>query len=76
MTTIHVQWIGDNALLPQSEFERPVELAQRYEKITVQRQEDDVPTLDIMRLVEQSGTFDFWRQEEEDIYSIEGGAPV
>jgi hypothetical protein len=75
MTTIHVQWIGDNALLPQSEFERPVELAQRYEKITVQRQEDDVPTLDVMRLAEQSGAFDFW-QEEEDIYSIEGGAPV
>ena len=34
MTTIHVQWIGDKALLPQSELERLVELAQRYEEIT------------------------------------------
>jgi hypothetical protein len=53
MTTMHVQCIGDKALLPQSEFERLVELAQRYEEITVQMQEDDVPTLDIMRLAEQ-----------------------
>jgi len=76
MTTIHVQCIGDKALLPQSEFERLVELAQRYEEITVQMQEDDVPTLGIMRLAEQSGAFDFWQEEGEDIYSIEDGEPV
>ena len=70
MTTIHVQCIGDKALLPQSEFERLVELAQRYEEITVQMQEDDVPTLGIMRLAEQSGAFDFWQEEGEDIYSF------
>jgi hypothetical protein len=34
MTTIHLQCIGDKALLPQSEFERLVELAQRDEEIT------------------------------------------
>ncbi len=76
MTTIHVQCIGDKALLPQSEFERLVELAQRYEEITVQMQEDDVPTLGIMRLAEQSGAFDFWQEEGEDIYSIDDGEPV
>ena len=76
MTTIHVQCIGDKALLPQSEFERLVELAQRYEQITVQMQEDDVPTLGIMRLAEQSGAFDFWQEEGEDIYSIEDGEPM
>jgi hypothetical protein len=76
MTTIHVQWVGDKALLPQSEFERLVELAQRYEEITVEMQEDDVATLDIMRLAEQSGAFDFWQEEGEDIYSIEDGEPV
>jgi hypothetical protein len=62
--------------LPQSEFERLVDLAQRYEEITVQMQEDDVPTLGIMRLAEQSGAFDFWQEEGEDIYSIEDGEPV
>ena len=76
MTTIHVQCIGDKALLPQSEFERLLELAQRYEEITVQMQEDDVPTLGIMRLAEQSGAFNFWQEEGEDIYSLEDGEPV
>ena len=76
MTTIHVQCIGDKALLPQSEFERLVELAQRYEEITVQVQEDDVPTLGLMRLAEQGGAFDFWHEEGEDIYSPEDGEPV
>ena len=68
--------IGDKALLPQSAFERLMELAQRYEGITVQMQEDDVPTLGIMRLAEQSGAFDFWHEEGENIYSIEDGEPV
>ena len=76
MTTIHVQCIGDKALLPQSEFAQLVELAQRYEKITVQMQEDAVPTLGIMRLAEQSGAFDFWQEEGDDVYSIEDGEPV
>ena len=43
MITIHIQCIGDKALLLQSELEQLLELAQRSETITVQRQEDDVP---------------------------------
>ena len=69
MTTIHIQCIGDKALLLQSELEQLLELAQRSETITVQRQEDDVPTLGIMRLIEQGGAFDFWKEDGEDIYS-------
>ena len=76
MTTIHVQCIGDKALLPQSELEQLMELAQRSEAMTVQRQEDDVPTLGIMRLIEQGGAFDFWKEDGEDIYSAEDGEPV
>jgi hypothetical protein len=76
MTTIHVQRIGDKALLPQSEFERLVELARQYEEIAVQMHEDDVPTLGMMRLAEQGGAFDFWREASEDIYSAEDGEPV
>lgn len=76
MTTIHVQCIGDKALLPQSEFARLVELAQRHEEVTVQLEEDDVPTLAIMRLADQGGAFDFWREDGEDIYSLEDGEPV
>ncbi len=76
MTTIHIQCIGDKALLLQSELEQLLELAQRSETITVQRQEDDVPTLGIMRLIEQGGAFDFWKEDGEDIYSAEDGEPV
>ncbi len=76
MTTIHVQHIGDKALLPQSEFERLIELARQYDEIVVQTHEDDVPTPGIMRLAEQGGAFDFWREAGEDIYSAEDGEQV
>jgi hypothetical protein len=76
MTTIHVQRIDDNALLPQREFERLVELARQCEEIALQTQNDDMPTLGIMRLVEQSGAFDFWMEDGEDIYSAGDGEPV
>ena len=69
MATIHIQCIGEKVLVPQSELELLVKLAQRYEDITVQRQEDDVTTEDLMRLSEESGAFDFWNEEGEDIYS-------
>ncbi|MBM4050751.1 MAG: hypothetical protein FJ279_37115 [Planctomycetes bacterium] len=76
MTTIHVQRIGDTALLPQSEFEQLLRLARRCEQISLQMREDDVPTLALMRLAEQSGAFDFWKDDGEDIYSREDGEAV
>lgn len=76
MTTIHVQRVGDKALLPQSEFEKLVELVRQHEEIAVQIHEDDVPTLGIMRLVEEGGAFDFWMEAGEDIYAVEDGEPV
>ena len=76
MATIHVQCIGDKVLLPQSDLDRLVELAQRSEAITVLQREDDMPTLGIMRLIEQGGAFDFWKEEGEDIYSAADGEAV
>jgi len=76
MTTVHAQVVGDTALLPKAEFERLVELARQSEEIELQLLEDDLPTRSIMRLAEQSGAFDFWREEGEDIYSAEDGEPV
>jgi hypothetical protein len=76
MTTIHVQLIGDKALLLHSELERLVALAQQSEEIKVQIHEDDVSTLSLMRLAEQSGAFDFWKEEGEDIYTAEDGEPI
>ncbi|PTL35824.1 hypothetical protein CLG94_08705 [Candidatus Methylomirabilis limnetica] len=76
MTTIHVQHIGDKAVLPQQELNRLIELARRWEEIMVQTPDDDVPTVDIMRLVEQGRAFDFWKEEGEEIYSAGDGEPV
>ena len=76
MTTIHVQHIGDKALLPQSELEQLVDLARLHEGIAVQIEADDVPTLAMMRLAEQGGAFDFWREEGEDVYSQSDGEPL
>lgn len=76
MTTIHVQRIGDKALLPHSEFERLVALARQCEEIALQTHEDDVPAVGMMRLAEQGGAFDFWLEEGEDIYFLEDGEPA
>ncbi len=76
MTVIHAQLFDKGALLPRSEFERLVELARKSEEIEVRLQEDDTPTQSIMRLAEQGGAFDFWREEGEDIYSAEDGEPI
>ena len=76
MATIHTQLIGDQAVLPLSELERLVELARRSEAVDLQWHEDDVPTQAMMRLAEQGGAFDFWKQEGEDIYSAQDGEPI
>ena len=76
MTVIHAQLFDDGALLPCGEFERLVELARKSEEIEVHLQEDDTPTQSIMRLAEQGGAFDFWREEGEAIYSAEDGEPI
>ncbi len=75
MTTIHVQYIGDKALVSRSELARLIELAQYSEQVQIDQQED-LPTLRIMGLVEQGGAFDFWQEEGENIYSVEDGEPV
>ena len=76
MTTIHVQRIGDQTLLPQSEFEQLVELARQREEIAVEVQNEDMPTLAVMRLAEQGGAFDFWMDQGEDVYFAHDGEPV
>ena len=76
MTIIHAQLFDDGAMLPRSEFERLIDLARKSEEIEVQLQEDDTLTQSIMRLAEQGGAFDFWREEGENIYSAEDGEPI
>ncbi len=76
MTTIHVQSIGDKALLPRDELEQLVALVRQHHGIALEIEDDDVPTLAIMRLAEQGGAFDFWLDPAEDVYSAADGEPV
>jgi hypothetical protein len=76
MTIIHAQLFDHGALLPRDEFERLVELARKSETVEIQLQEDGTSTQNMMRLAEQGGAFAFWREEDENIYSIEDGEPI
>jgi hypothetical protein len=76
MTTIQAQMVGDNALLARSDFERLVELARRSEMIEVQVDGEELTAQDIMRLANQGGSFEFWNDRGEDIYSTEDGEPI
>jgi hypothetical protein len=76
MTTIHAQLIGTNAVLPRDELDRLLEIARRSEAIDLQVLEEDLSTIDVMRLAESGGAFDFWREEGEDIYTLDDGEPV
>jgi hypothetical protein len=76
MTRIDAQRMGNNVLIPQQDLERLVQLAQQHEEIELHVHDDDTPTYEIMRLIEQGGSFDFWMEEGEDIYSAEDGEPV
>lgn len=70
MTTVHAQLVGDHAVLPRGEFDRLLELARQSEEIDLRLNQDELPTLGIMRLAEQGGAFD-WLANEEDLYTVE-----
>jgi hypothetical protein len=76
MAVIHAQLIGDQAVLARSDLEHLVEIARQSEAIDLELHEDDVPTSAIMRLAEQGGAFDFWKDEGENIYSAQDGEPL
>lgn len=69
MTTIHAHLIGDQAIVPRQDLERLLELARRSEPVELYCGEEEVSTLAVMRLAEEGGAFDFWREEGEDIYT-------
>jgi len=70
MTTIHVQWLGDKAIVPRQELVRVVELACRTEEIDLQTSEEEGLTLGLVCLAHQGGAFN-WLAEEEDLYSLD-----
>ena len=49
--------MGDKALVPRSELERLIELAERSEPVELHVEEDE-PTLALARMAEEGGAFD------------------
>jgi hypothetical protein len=75
VTTIHTQWLGNKIIIPKEEFEQLIEIAKKREEIELQTTEL-VESGKIIDLLGKSGSFDFWKQEGEDIYSIEDGEAI
>lgn len=76
MTTIQAHLVGHMALIDRGDLDRLLELARRSEEVRLETAEDDLPTITQMRLAEQGGAFDFWKEPAEDIYSLQDGEPI
>jgi hypothetical protein len=76
MTRVHAQIIGDQAVLPRADLERLVELARKSEPVEVETSDEEFSTRDLMRLADSGGSFDFWKSDEEDIYTEADGDPL
>jgi len=75
VATIHTQWIGNKAILPKEELEQLIKIAKESEEIEL-RQTELIQTKEIVELLEKSGTFDFWKEEAENIYTMEDGEAI
>lgn len=76
MTVVHAEVIGDRAILPFEELEQLLALARRSDPVEVRTLDANVSTVAMMRLADQGGSFDFWKDQGEDLYSSEDGEPV
>ena len=76
MTTIQVQTVGERAVLPRTDLEKLIELARRSEPLDIEFAEDDLTSAEWTRFALASGAFDFWKEEGEDIYTLEDGEPI
>lgn len=75
MTTIHVEEVGNRALIDREELNKLLELARRTEEIEVETAGGEVTTRDLMRLADVGGAFE-WLHDEPDLYSLDDGKPV
>jgi hypothetical protein len=76
MTIVHAEMVGDKMLVSREELEHLVDLAKRSEPVDLQIVSGEISTPDLMRLAEKGGSFDFWADPAEDIYSATDGEPI
>ena len=70
MITLHVQELGDRALVSREELDVLVKAAQQQENVQVLPCTDDLPTLGLMQLVERGAAFDWLGDPREDMYTV------
>ena len=75
MTTIHTQWIGNKVILPKEELEQLIKIAKGSEEIEL-RPTELIQGKEVIELLEKSGSFDFWKEEAENIYTMEDGESI
>ena len=76
MTIVHAEMVGDKMLVSREELKHLVDLAKRSEPVDLQIVSGDISTLDLMRLSEKGGSFDFWADPAEQVYSANDGEPI
>ncbi len=76
MTTVHAEMLGDKLLVSRNDLVQLVELAKRSEPVQLQIHPYEISTSDLMLLSEKGGSFSFWEEKGEDIYSANDGEPL
>lgn len=76
MTKIHAQLLGSNVLLTRTDWDRLLGLARRSDEVEVRLEGGEVSTANLMRLAEEGGSFDFWHDDAENVYTLADGEPV
>ena len=72
----HPRWVGTSGFSGHRESEaverRPADRLTRLVRVET----GEVSTRSLMEFAEEGGAFDFWRDDTEDVYTIEDGEPV
>ena len=71
MLYINTTKIGKNmGIIELTLLKKLIEKVRKFDEVELKVLEEDIATEGIMKLEEQSGSFDFLYDEREDIYSV------
>jgi hypothetical protein len=76
MTTVHIKLVGQHALISRDDLDHLVELAGASDTVELKTEPDDVPTVSLLALADEGGSFEFWEEEGEDVYTLADGEPL
>jgi len=72
MLKVEIEKISsDKVLVDLNSIKKLISIAEKVDKINIIEKEEDISTVELMKLTEKGGSFDFLNDEREDIYSID-----